>query len=52
MVSGISKVELSVITRAEAVAITETLSDNNITKTESNYCFISHCFEELEFSLG
>ena len=37
MISGIIKVEVSV---------TETLIIPDITKTESNNCFIIHCFEE------
>ena len=40
MISGIIKVEVSVIT------LTETLIIPDITKTESNNCFIIHCFEE------
>ena len=40
VISGIIKVEVSVIT------LTETFIIPNITKTESNNCFIIHCFEE------
>ena len=40
MISGIIKVEVSVIT------LTETLIIPDITKTESNNCFIIHCCEE------
>ena len=40
MISGIIKVEVSVI------ALTETLIIPDITKTKSNNCFIIHCFEE------
>ena len=39
MISGIIKVEVSVI-------LTSTLILPDITKTESNNCFIIHCFEE------
>ena len=40
MISGIIKVEVRLIT------LTETLIILDITKTESNNCFIIHCFEE------
>ena len=40
MISGIIKVEVSVITLTEVLIILD------ITKTESNNCFIIHCFEE------
>ena len=41
VVSGIIKVEVSVI-----ITLTETLIIPDITKTESNNCFIIHCFKE------
>ena len=44
MISGIIKVEVSVISRSRT--LTETLIIPDITKTESNNCFIIHCFEE------
>ena len=40
VISGIIKVEVSVIT------LSETLIIPDITKTETNNCFIIHCFEE------
>ena len=40
VISGIIKVEVRLIT------LTETLIIRDITKTESNNCFIIHCFEE------
>ena len=40
VISGIIKVEVSVIT------LTETLIIPDITKPESNNCFIKHCLEE------
>ena len=49
MISGIIKVEVSVISlslRLRLIALTETLIIPDITKTESNNCFIIHCFEE------
>ena len=49
MISGIIKVEVSVISRGRRlrlIALTETLIIPDITKTESNNCFIIHCFEE------
>ena len=50
MISGIIKVEVSVISRNRRLRlitlITETLIIPDITKTESNNCFIIHCFEE------
>ena len=50
MISGIIKVEvISVISRSRRlrlITLTETLIIPNITKTESNNCFIIHCFEE------
>ena len=47
MISGIIKVEVSVISRRlRLITLTETLVIPDITKTESNNCFIIHCFEE------
>ena len=49
MISGIIKVEVSVISRSRRprlITLTETLIIADITKTESNNCFIIHCFEE------
>ena len=49
MTSGIIKVEVSVISRSRRlrlITLTETLIIPGITKTESNNCFIIHCFEE------
>ena len=49
MISGIIKVEVSVISRSRRlrlITLTETLIIPDITKTESNNCFIIHCFEE------
>ena len=51
MISGIIKVEISVISRSRRLRlITLTAGDRmiipDITKTESNNCFIIHCFEE------
>ena len=49
MIPGIIKVEVSVISRSRRlrlIALTETLIIADITKTESNNCFIIHCFEE------
>ena len=46
---GIIKVEVSVISRSRRlrlITLTETLIIPDITKTESNNCFIIHCFEE------
>ena len=48
MISGIIKVEVSVISRSRRlrlITLTEILIIPDITKTESN-CFIIHCFEE------
>ena len=47
MISGIIKVNIGFISRAEGQAdnITETLIIPDITKTESNNCFIIHCLE-------
>ena len=49
MISGIMKVEVSVISqsrRLRLVTLTSTLIIPDITETESNNCFIIHCFEE------
>ena len=49
VISGIMKVEVSVISRSRRlrlITLTETLIIPDITKTESNNCFIIHCFEE------
>ena len=49
VISGIIKVEASVISRSRRlrlITLTETLIIPDITKTESNNCFIIHCFEE------
>ena len=49
VISGIIKVEVSVISRSRRlrlITLTETLIIPDITKTESNNCFIIHCFEE------
>ena len=49
MISGIIKVEVSVISRSRRlrlITLTEILIIPDITKTESNNCFIIHCFEE------
>ena len=49
MISGILKVEVSVISRSQRlrlITLTETLIIRDITKTESNNCFVIHCFEE------
>ena len=51
VISGIIKVEVSVISRSRRlrlITLTETwqLIILDITKTESNNCFIIHCFEE------
>ena len=49
MISGIIKVEVSVIGRSRRlrmITLTETLIIPDITKTESNNCFIIDCFEE------
>ena len=59
VISGIIKVEVSAISRSRRlrlITLTETLIIPDITKTESNNCFIIHCFEEnnefLNFLLG
>ena len=49
VISGIIKVEVSVISRSRRlrlITLVETLIIPDITKTESNNCFIIHCFEE------
>ena len=49
MISGIIKVEVSVISRSRRlrlIALTSTLIIPDITNSESNNCFIIHCFEE------
>ena len=49
MISGIIKVEVSVISRSRRLrlsALTETLIISDITKIESHNCFIIHCFKE------
>ena len=49
VISGIIKVEVSVISRSRRlrlITLTEILIIPDITKTESNNCFIIHCFEE------
>ena len=47
MISGIIKVKVSVISqRLSLITLTETLIIPDITKTESNNCFIIHCFDE------
>ena len=50
MISRIIKVKVGVISRSRRlrliVTLTETLIILDITKTESNNCFIIHCFEE------
>ena len=49
VISGIIKVEVSVISRSRRlrlITLTETLIIPDITKTESDNCFIIHCFEE------
>ena len=49
VISGIIKVEVSVISRSRRlrlITLTEIFIIPDITKTESNNCFIIHCFEE------
>ena len=49
MISGIIKGEVSVISRSRRlrlITLTETLIIPDITKTESNNCFIIPCFED------
>ena len=49
MISRIIKVEVSVISlsqRLRLITPTETLIVSDVTKTESNNCFIKHCFKE------
>ena len=48
VISEIIKVEVSVISRSrrlKLITLTETLIISDITKTESNNCFIIHCFK-------
>ena len=48
VISGIIKVEVSVMSRSRRlrlITLTETLIISDITKTESNNCFIIHCFK-------
>ena len=48
VISGIIKVEVIVISRSRRlrlITLTETLIISDITKTESNNCFIIHCFK-------
>ena len=49
VISGIIKVEVSVISRSRRlrlITLTEILIIPDVTKPESNNCFIIHCFEE------
>ena len=49
VISTIIKVEVSVISQSRRlllITLTETLTISNVTKTESNNCFIIHCFKE------
>ena len=49
MISGRIKVEVSVNSRSRRlrlITLTETLIIPDITKSESNNCFIIHCFKE------
>ena len=49
VISRIIKVEVRVFSRSRRlrlITLTETLIILDITKTESNNCFIMHCFEE------
>ena len=49
MISGIIKLDVSVISqsrRLRLITLTKPLIIPDITKTESNNCFIIHCFEE------
>ena len=48
MISGIIKVEVSIISRSRRlrlITLTETLIISDITKTEPSNCFIIHCFK-------
>ena len=52
VISGITEVEVSVISRSRRlrlITLTETLIISDITKTESNNCFIIHCFKENNY---
>ena len=49
VISGIINVEVSVISRSRRlrlITLTETLIIPDITKTESDNCFIKHCLKE------
>ena len=47
VISGIIKIKVSVFSRRRRlITLTETLIIPDITKTESNNCFFTHCFEE------
>ena len=49
MITGVMKVDTSVINRGRRprlITLAETLVVPDITKTEFNYCFITHCFME------
>ena len=47
MISGIITVEVSVISRRlRLITLTETLIISDVTKTESNNCFIIHCLKK------
>ena len=49
VISGIIKVEVSVIIqsrRLRQITLIETLIILDVTKTESNNCFIIHCFNK------
>ena len=46
MISGISEVSVSVISLSVRLRLITLTSNQNITKTESNNCFIIYCFEE------
>ncbi len=49
MISGINKVEVSVLSRRLGlITFTDTLIIPDITKTESNNCFIVRCFSDKE----
>ena len=54
-ISRIIKVKVRVISRSRRlrlITLTETLIIPDISKTESNKCFIIHCFEENNFSIS
>ena len=48
-ISGIIKVEVTVI-RLRMITLTETLIILDIAKTESNNCFIIHCFTGKQYN--